>query len=62
MRLYGKKIVSKRLRRTTNLRTETRDAILWDVDWANRIARVKIQGSNEYVNVSFPTNESVHPS
>lgn len=39
-----------------NRKTETRDAILWNVDWNNFQARVKIQGSNEYVIAHFPRN------
>ena len=62
MRMYGRKFVNRKLKRERRITSETRDAILWDVDWDNRIARVKIQGSNEYINVSFPTNEAIHPA
>jgi hypothetical protein len=38
-------------------KTETRDAIIWELDEENRIAWVKIQGSDELVNAHFPQNQ-----
>lgn len=56
MRLYGKRFVKNFVDRRVRLKTETRDAIVWDLDWVNYVAKVKIQGSNEYVMAHFPRN------
>ena len=56
MRLYGRRYAKRFVDRRVRRKTETRDAILWDIDWANYEARVKIQGSNEYVIAHFPRN------
>lgn len=59
MRTYGRRYLHRKLERRTQITTETRDAVLWDIDWDNFVCRVKIQGSNEYVNVHFPRNDSL---
>src|SRR5512137_812697 len=56
MRLYGKRYAKKFIDRRVRLKTETRDAIVWDIDYLNYVAKVKIQGSNEYVMAHFPRN------
>lgn len=56
MRLYGQRFAKRYIDKRVNRKTETRDAILWDVDWNTFEARVKIQGTNEYVIAHFPRN------
>lgn len=56
MRLYGKKFARRSIDRRVKQRDETRDAILWDVDTTNNVARVKIQGSNNLIYAHFPRN------
>lgn len=56
MRLYGKKFAKQFIDGRVKKTTETRDAVLWDIDWSTFQARVKIQGSNEYVIAHFPRN------
>jgi len=56
MKLYGKNFADKAIKKRTRVRTESRDAILWNIDWVNRICNVKIQGSNELVAAHFPQN------
>lgn len=56
MKLYGRKFADRAIYRKTRVRSETRDAILWNVDWDNRICNVKIQGSNELIAAHFPQN------
>jgi len=58
MRMYGRKFASRAINKRTSLRTESRDAVLWTIDWTNRICNVKIQGSNELVTAHFPQNEA----
>lgn len=59
MRIHGRRFVDRKMQRQARITSETRDGILWDIDWDNLIARVKIQGSAEYVNVHFPRNEAI---
>lgn len=41
---------------------ETRDAVLWDLQLDQRVCRVKIQGSNEYIIAHFPQSwDSIPP-
>lgn len=61
MKLYGRRFVKNYVDRRVRLKTETRDAIVWDIDWENYVAKVKIQGSNEYVMAHFPRNWKVKP-
>jgi hypothetical protein len=58
MRTHGRRYAQRKIQKQTAITAETRDGVLWDLDWDNLIARVKIQGSNEYVNVHFPRNEA----
>jgi len=61
MRLYGQRFTKRFIDKRVNKRTETRDAILWDVDWNTYQARVKVQGSNEYIIAHFPRNWRKRP-
>lgn len=56
MRLYGKRFLSQRMKKETESRIETRDAILWDVLPNQRICRVKIQGTNQLIVAYYPEN------
>ena len=56
MRVHGKKPIKKFTDSRVERRTETRDAIVWDVDLTNYVARVKIQGSNEFIYAHYPRN------
>jgi len=58
VRIHGRRYSQRKIKKQTSITAETRDGVLWDLDWDNLIARVKIQGSNEYVNVHFPRNEA----
>jgi len=60
MKLYGRKFADRSMFKKVRVRSETRDAILWNVDWDNRICNVKIQGSNELVAAHFPQNLAAH--
>lgn len=62
MRGYGKKIIGNALRRESNIRTETKDAILWEILDDDRKASVKIQGSNKQIFAHYPQNWDVRPS
>ena len=61
MRLSEAKNFDRRLNRRFRLRAETRDAIVWDIDTNNYLARCKIQGSNEYVLCHYPRNWQTLP-
>lgn len=61
MRLYGKRYSKQFIDRSIKKSSETRDAILWDFDWNNNLARVKVQGSNEYIYAHFPQNWMKQP-
>lgn len=61
MRLYGKRFTKTALRRHARATAETRDAILWDLVEADRICRIKIQGSDELIIAHYPRNWSKKP-
>ena len=61
MRLYGKKFVRKYVDRRVNQRKETSDGILWSVDHVAKVARVRIQGSNEDIVAHYPRNWKAIP-
>jgi hypothetical protein len=61
MRLYGKRFLKNSNLRAIENHSETRDAILWDVLPAQRICRVKIQGSSQLINAYYPLNWEVTP-
>lgn len=56
MRYYGGKKIRSRIRQMQDERIETRDGILYDVDYSARLARVLIQGSDKYVYARWPEN------
>lgn len=56
MRLYGKRIIRNTMRRETERRIETRDAILWDVLPDQRLCRVKISGTDKLIAAYYPEN------
>jgi len=62
MRLYGGRILRNRVNREIEARKETRDAIIYDVLPAQRLARVKIQGSNELIVCYYPENWEQTPT
>jgi len=62
VKLYGRRFADKFIKKNIRVRSETRDAVLWDIDWANRICKVKVQGSNEQIAAHFPQNEAIHPN
>jgi len=56
MRLYGGRRLRRAIERRVAEGRELRDAIVFDVDPANRYCRVKIQGSDTYVKAWYPEN------
>lgn len=62
-RRLQKRLIRQAAQQQAHSTVETRDGILWNVDYTNRYARVKIQGSgNTYVIASFPENWERTPS
>lgn len=61
MKLYGRKQIRRFVDKRAERRVETRDAIVWDIDWTSYTCRVKIQGSAEYVRAHFPRNWKKRP-
>lgn len=62
MRRYNKKVIRHMMRAARRGVVETRDAIIWDIDVVNYYARVKIQGSNNYIIAHFPRNNFSIPT
>lgn len=62
MKLYGGKLIRKGVEKRVSGAVESRDAILWDVDSIARRARVKIQGSAEFVIAYYPENWQSAPA
>jgi hypothetical protein len=56
MRLYGKRFLRRVAEKDAQYRKETRDGIVWEVLPDQRLARVKIQGSNEIITAWYPEN------
>jgi hypothetical protein len=56
MRGYSKKLIRSRVQTALSRRSETRDAILWDVLPDQHYCRVKIQGSNELIIARYNEN------
>jgi len=56
MKLYGGRKINRSIDRRFRTHTESRDAIVWDVDQINGIARCKVQGSNELIQCHYPQN------
>lgn len=61
MRTYGRKQLKRYVDRATRAKTETRDAIIWDVIEEDRVCQVKIQGSNEFIYAHYPRNQTTVP-
>lgn len=61
MQLYGKKLIRGRIKSLQEEQIESRDAIVWDILADERICRVKIQGSNEYILAHYPQNWEATP-
>lgn len=62
MRLYGKKFLGKKVQRQISDKKETRDAIVWDILSAQKVARVRIQGSSTNIIAHYPTSWETAPS
>lgn len=62
MRLYGKRFLRQGVSRQISSKKETRDAVVYDLLPAQRLARVQIQGSSTLVMASYPSNLSDKPS
>lgn len=62
MRLYNKRFITKNAEKKAREVQETRDAILWDVLPSQKLCRVKIQGSGEYITAHYPENWEQTPS
>jgi hypothetical protein len=60
LKFYGKRLIRNAMHQVTEGRAETRDGVLWDIGptiyVADRMCRVKIQGSNEYIHAHYPEN------
>lgn len=61
MRTYKKRFLRRQFADMVSARTESRDAILWDVLPAQRCCRVKIQGSDTLIVANYPENWSQTP-
>lgn len=62
MRQFKKKILRTAMRRATNARIETRDAILWSVHPDERYCLVKLQGNNTTIKAYYPENTEQKPT
>lgn len=62
MRTYGQRFLKAAGDKAAKARQETRDAILWDILATDRIARVKIQGSDQLIYARFPQNWETIPA
>lgn len=56
MRLYHKRLIKTEVKKQQDLRVETRDAVVYDIDTVHKIARVKIQGSDTLIYAWYPEN------
>jgi hypothetical protein len=61
LRTYGRKQFKRYVDRATRAKTETRDAIIWDVVEEDRVCQVKIQGSTEFIYAHYPRNQTTIP-
>lgn len=62
MRMYGERFLNRKIRAEVQSKTETRDAVVVDIDYAKSTCRVKIQGSNEYIAAYFSELRSMSPA
>lgn len=56
-----KRLIRQRVQRETAKKVETRDAILWEVIPSQKVARVKIQGSDTLLQARYPENVRKSP-
>lgn len=56
-----KRLIRERVKRESAYRVETRDGIVWDIIPAQRICRVKIQGSDRLIEARYPENRTQTP-
>lgn len=61
MKFYQGKLLKSKVQQQIDYRTETRDAIVYDTIPLDRIARVKIQGSDTFVYAHYPMNWETTP-
>lgn len=61
MRLYSGRSINRSVERRFRSHTESRDAIVWDVDESTGVARCKVQGSDEYILCHYAQNWSTLP-
>ena len=62
MRSYGRSFLRGAMEQQAQARQETRDGMLWDMLPAQRLCRVKIQGSEELIVAHYPENWEQNPS
>jgi len=53
---YNKKLIRKSINAVTKSRQETRDAIIWEVLPTQRLCKIKIQGSTNFLYARYPQN------
>jgi len=56
MQMYGKRAVRKRIQKEVLHKRETREAVVFDVDYTNRYCRVKVTGNDTPIVARFPQN------
>lgn len=61
MYMYGKRFIKNNIESKIASHLETRDAILWDTLPAQRLCRVRIQGSSENITAYYPENWTATP-
>jgi len=61
MKLYGSKFMKSGVQKQIHQNVESRDGILIDVFTADRVARVKIQGSSQLIVAHYPENWEAAP-
>jgi len=62
MKLYGRRFADRYVQKKLKPRTETKDAIIFEVDWDAYVCKCRIQGSDEYINAHFPRNQATIPA
>jgi len=62
VRLSGRKFANKFIEKKLKPTSETRDAIIFEVDSSAHVCKCRVQGSDEYVNAYYPRNEATIPS
>lgn len=62
MRTYGRKQLKRYIDREINGKSETRDAIIWEIVEADKVCKVKIQNSGKYIYAHYPRNRTTLPN